>query len=129
MDERRRHEVQFVCQHGAFRSRIAAAYFNATAPDGWSATSAGVTPQSAVSERLRPLLAGTPAEPFIDDEPPREVDQDAAWTITIDADVPGAEAWRIHDAAADASSDTHIRDEIRDRVVNLVRDLRKPRTE
>jgi protein-tyrosine-phosphatase len=28
----------FVCPHGAAKSRLAAAYFNAAAPSGWHAT-------------------------------------------------------------------------------------------
>ena len=40
--------ILFVCEHGAFRSRIAAAYFNATGPAGWHAVSAGRDPQLVV---------------------------------------------------------------------------------
>ena len=116
--------MTFVCQHGAFRSRLAAAFFNAAAPAGWHAVSAGVTPQSEVSVRLLPLLAGSEAEAFIDTEAPRPVDAvKGIRTISIDADVPGAEAWRTGGASA---SDEEIRDEIRSLVHDLVASL--PRT-
>src|SRR5204863_5274006 len=63
--------ILFVCEHGAFRSRIAAAYFNAAAPKGWRALSAGRDPQAEVSARLEPLLAGTAAAEHLENGPPR----------------------------------------------------------
>jgi hypothetical protein len=114
--------VLFVCQHGAFRSRIAAAYFNASGLPGWTAISAGVTPQTAVSDRLVPLMSGTGAEGFIDHEPPRAVGEiPASRTIAIDADVPGAEEWRTTEEGR--PTDEQVRDEIRARVRGLVAEL------
>ncbi len=114
--------VVFVCQHGAFRSRMAAAYFNQAAPDGWSAISAGVTPQAEISDRLAPLMAGTGAENFIDDEVPRALPRAAAARmIAIDADLPGAELWRTTDQPP--ATDEQLRDEIRERVTRLVSEL------
>jgi protein-tyrosine-phosphatase len=109
-------QIVFVCQHGAFRSRIAAAYFNAAAPAGWRATSAGVTPQHEVSERLLPLLSGTDVEAQADLDPPRTVDGlTADRVVAIDADVEGAETWRTT-----AETDEGLRDEIRGRVREIV---------
>jgi hypothetical protein len=115
-------QIVFVCQHGAFRSRIAAACFNAAAPPGWSAISAGITPQSEVSTRIDPLLAGSRAAAFVDRAPPRSLDStSAARVIAIDATVPGAETWST-DELADGS-DERLRDEIRDRVRELIGEL------
>ena len=114
--------VAFVCQHGAFRSRIAAAYFNAMAPPGWSATSAGATPQREVSERLTPTMAGTGVEPFVDLGSPRSMDAlKPALVIAIDSDVPGAETWST--ANGEPISDVEVRDRLRTRVADLVRRL------
>ena len=113
-------QVVFVCQHGAFRSRIAAAYFNAAATAGWSAISAGVTPQTEVSPRLGPLMAGTGVEEHIDASPPRSLgDRAAARVIAIDVNVAGAETWRIGNAA----TDEELREEIRKRVERLVAEV------
>ena len=124
MPEESNRQVVFVCQHGGFRSRMAAAYFNAVAPTGWSATSAGVTPQSLVSDRVRPMLEGTEAEQFIDESPPRAIDSQGRGSVTvaIDAEVPGAEVWRTSD---EPRTDEEIRDEVRRRVEALVGSLRE----
>jgi len=47
--------VLFLCEHGAFRSRIASAFFNAASPSGWRGLSAGRDPQAEASPRLGPL--------------------------------------------------------------------------
>ena len=47
--------VVFVCEHGAFRSRIAAAFFNAASPSGWRGLSAGRDPLAEASPLLGPL--------------------------------------------------------------------------
>ena len=113
-------QVVFVCQHGAFRSRIAAAYFNAASPNGWSASSAGVTPQAEVSPRLDPLMTGTGVEEHVDASPPRSLgDGSAARVIAIDVDTAGAETWRI----GTATTDEVLREEIRRRVERLVAEV------
>jgi protein-tyrosine-phosphatase len=112
--------IIFVCQHGAFRSRMAAAFFNAARPAGWEAVSAGLTPQSEVSERVVPLLAGTEAETFADLGNPRPLDPARAdRIIAIDAQLDGSEEW-----TTDADTDEAIRDQIRARVLQLVDELR-----
>ena len=111
--------IAFVCEHGAFRSRLAAAFFNRLRPDGWEASSAGLTPQSEVSVRVGPLLAGTGAEAFADLGKPSPLDPlEADRIIAIDALVDGAEVW-----TTTASSDEELRDEIRLRVDHLVAEL------
>jgi hypothetical protein len=116
--------IQFVCEHGAFRCRIAAAYFDALAPRGWSSTTGGVTPQAEVSERLLPTLAGTEAEPFVDSSAPRAAREGVATrTIVIDSDLPMAEdAWQT---AEDGQSltDEQLREQIKRGVERLIADL------
>ena len=86
--------VLFVCEHGAFRSRIAAAYFNAAAPKGWRALSAGRDPQAEVSARLEPLLTGTPAAEHLESDPPRGVAAVLSdRVIAIDCMLDGADLW------------------------------------
>ncbi len=122
MTDRDHQQIVFVCQHGAFRSRIAAACFNAAAPHGWSAVSAGVTPQSEVSERLVPLLAGTAAADYADLGPPQPLAHSAGMrVVAIDADVPGATLWRL--SAAASHSDEVLAEEIRHRVLALLGEL------
>ena len=122
MSEPERQLVVFVCQHGAFRSRIAAAYFNAMAPEGWSATSAGAEPQQDVSERLVPMMAGTGAEAYVDLEAPHALDDlQAARVIAIDSNAFGDETWST--SRGEPISDEEVRDRIRARVVELVNRL------
>ncbi|HTP53812.1 MAG TPA: arsenate reductase ArsC [Thermoplasmata archaeon] len=49
--------VVFVCVENACRSLMAEAAFNANAPDGWRATSAGTRPAEAANPRTGPMLA------------------------------------------------------------------------
>jgi hypothetical protein len=122
-------QIVFVCQHGAFRSRLAAAYFNQAAPRGWHAISAGVTPQSQVSERVAPLLQGTDASRFVDADPPRGLDAvSGSVTIAIDVELPGAESWVTTADDADLS-DLELRDVIRGRVQDFVAKLGEPAAE
>ncbi len=113
--------VLFVCPHGAGKSRMAAAFFNQLAPAGWRATSAGQEPQETLGTNAIRLLAGTPAEPFLDRELPRPLAAVAApdRTVAIDCDVPGAERW----ALGNQQFDEAMRDEIRGRVEALARTL------
>ena len=111
--------VLFVCEHGAFRSRIAAAYFNATAPKGWRALSAGRDPQAEISARLEPLLTGTPAAEHLESDPPRGVDAVLSdRVIAIDCTLDGADLW-----VTEAQAEQALRDEIAQRTRRLVREL------
>jgi hypothetical protein len=116
-----RRTVLFVCQHGAGRSRLAAAWFNHAAPNGWWATTAGVAPQQQVSAHAPRLLAGTAAEPALDHAPPRPLSAVAGpdLVITIDCAVPGATRWDLLASDFDDAMCT----ELRDRVDALVQTL------
>ena len=104
----------FVCPHGAAKSRMAAAFFNAAAPSGWHATTAGHEPAARVNPLTLQLVKGTVAEPHLDLEPPRPL---AAVTnpdrvVAIDCPVPGAEQWNLdHQEMGEA-----MRDELERRV-------------
>jgi Low molecular weight phosphotyrosine protein phosphatase len=116
--------VAFVCQHGALRSRIAAAFFNAWAPVGWSATSAGVKPQSQPSTRLVKVMAGTDAEEFVDRARPRsiaDIPTSESRVIAIDTLVPDAESWSTKTRRE--PGDAALRDEISRQVRALVNEI------
>lgn len=115
--------IQFVCEHGAFRCRIAAAYFDALAPQGWSATTGGVTPQDEISERLLPALDGTEAAPFVDTSAPRAAREGVAVrTIVIDADLPAAdEVWQTSDG--EPLPEEELRERIKRGVERLIQNL------
>lgn len=87
--------VLFVCEHGAGRSRVAAACFSQIAPAGWVAFSAGVEPQATLGDSAAKMLAGTAAAAFLDVDPPRPIERVAAPNriIAIDCTVPSAERW------------------------------------
>jgi arsenate reductase len=59
--------VLFVCVENAARSLMAEALFNADAPPGWRATSAGTRPAAQANPRTGPMLAelgiSAPAHP------------------------------------------------------------------
>ena len=111
--------ILFVCEHGVFRSRIAAAYFNAGGPIGWRALSAGRDPQLTVSARLGPLLPGTAAAEYLETEAPRHAeDVTADRVIAVDCTQSGAEHW-----TTSADWDEALRDELAARVKVLAREL------
>ena len=111
--------VVFVCEHGAFRSRIAAAYFNAAAVPGWGALSAGREPQAEASPRLGPLLAGSGAAEHLETAPPTGLEAVRAdRLIAIDCAVEGAERW-----VTSAQSDHELCDEIAGRIDGLRREI------
>lgn len=111
----------FVCPHGAGKSRIAAAWFGALAPTGWTATTAGIEPQVSVSVHAPRLLADTPALAFLDQEVPRRLSavQGPALVVAIDCPagaVPGAVTWEL----AHTEFGEELAAEIRRRVLDLV---------
>lgn len=120
--------ITFVCEHGALRSRIAAAHFNAWAPAGWSAISAGVNPQSEPSARLQKVMAGTVAAQFVDRARPRsiaDVPTPGVRVIAIDTPVPDAESWAT---ASSDGDDAALRDEISRQVRALVDEITASRS-
>jgi hypothetical protein len=115
--------VLFVCPHGAGKSRIAQAYFDAVTTDGWHSVSAGTQPQATVSAHAGRLLADTPAA-TLDTAIPRPVhavpDPDVVVAIDCtDPPLPGAVAWSLQHQ----EFDTAMRDELRGLVAGLVREL------
>jgi hypothetical protein len=93
---------------------LAAAYFNAAAPSGWHATTAGQDPAAGINPLTLQLMKGSAAEPYLDVDPPRPL---AAVTnpdriVAIDCQVPGAEQWNlVHQEMGEA-----LRDELARRV-------------
>jgi hypothetical protein len=111
--------VVFVCAHGAARSRLAAAWFNADPPAGWHATTAaGEEPATALNPRVAALLAGTPARDHLDAGPPRML-AGGDLVVAIDCAVPGAQRWDLHATEVGEA----MRDELRVRVEGLTRTL------
>jgi protein-tyrosine-phosphatase len=115
--------VVFVCAHGAARSRIAAAWFNADPPPGWHATTAaGDHPSAQLNPHVAALLAGTSAARHLDRSQPRPLPaaDGGDLLIAVDCALPGAHLWTL---AAD-ELDEAMRDELRDRVATLAETLR-----
>jgi hypothetical protein len=115
----------FVCLHGAAMSRIAAAYFDQTAPAGWHGLSAGVDPAGTLSHTAARLLAGTTAVAYLDLAPPRPISAlprpervIALRNPEVRYELEGAEIWDLTHAGGDS-----LRDEIQVRVETLVRTL------
>jgi arsenate reductase len=120
--------VLFVCLHGMGMSRLAAAFFNSSAPAGWQAVSAGLEPGESLSPTAARLLAGTPAEPFLDRASPRAIGSapsaDRVIAIrnpSIRFEVPGAATWDL----ASPEFAEHMCDEISVRIERLTQQLAK----
>jgi protein-tyrosine-phosphatase len=118
--------VLFVCPHGAGKSRIAQAYFDALHIGGWRAVSAGTQPQATVSAHAARLLAGTPAGDTLDTGLPRPVSAVADPDLVVAIDcaeppAPGAVLWRLRHQ----TFDTALRDEIHDLVTRLAAGLQR----
>jgi protein-tyrosine-phosphatase len=117
--------VLFVCPHGAGKSRLAAAWFQASAPPGWRGTSAGTTPQEAVSEHAPRLLAGTGVAHLLDNAPPRHVSAVPQPDLVVAIDCPPDDVksatlhWRLHNTGFDEA----MRDELRTRAESLAEHL------
>jgi protein-tyrosine-phosphatase len=113
--------VLFVCPHGAAKSRIAAAFFDRVAPEGWAALSAGVEPQETVGLNAIRLLKGTDAEALLDLAPPRSVAMVPSpdRIVAIDCDVPHAERWDLRHREFEEP----MREELRSRSEALAREV------
>jgi len=115
--------VLFVCAHGAYRSRLAAAFFNAAAPIGWRAASAGLDPQHEMSAAAIELATSTAAEAHLERGRPSAL-ADAGPVdriVAIDCDVAGADRWDL--AVGDVGPPQ--RDELRARAEQLAAELRR----
>lgn len=126
--------VVFVCPHGIGKSRMAAALFEAgvkaAGMESWSAaTAAGEEPGEALSAHAVRLLAGSPAERFLQPGPGRRLgelaiptDADRVLVVGIDLDPDGGRvdrSWRLETQ----SPDEHMRAEIGAHVSRLVEEL------
>lgn len=128
--------VLFVCVENAGRSLMAEAFFNACAPAGWRATSAGTEPARTADPRTAPMLREVGAD--LPTHPPRRLTNDeiesAALRITMGcldrASCPArlqarpVVDWALPDPARlDDEGFRRVRDDIRERVASLVREL------
>ncbi|MBA2794136.1 MAG: hypothetical protein H0U32_09145 [Thermoleophilaceae bacterium] len=113
--------VLFVCPHGAGKSRIAAAFFDHVAPEGWRAISAGQDPADQVSAHALMLLRGTECEEFLDRGAPRALTDvpSPSRIVAIDCEVEGAERWDLEERVIGGG----MRDEIRRRAQALAREV------
>lgn len=128
--------VLFVCVENAARSLMAEAFFNAAAPDGWCAISAGTSPALAPNPRTAPMLAELGLR--LPDHRPRRLTPEetaaASARITMgcleSSSCPARlrslplEDWALPDPASlDDAAFRQVRDEIRARVQELIRRL------
>jgi len=126
--------VLFVCVENTFRSVMAEAIFNARAPTGWRAASAGVQPAAEINPVAVELLREIGIE--IEGKVPREVTPDmiaqANRVVTfgcLDRCPVGAvgksEDWPIHGATGKTRAELKaIREELVRRVDDLLRRIR-----
>ncbi len=126
--------VLFVCVENTFRSVLSEAIFNASAPVGWCAESAGVQPANAIN----PVVIGLLREIGIEIQPrtpalvTREQVAEATRVITfgcLDRCPIGAEGksedWFISGAAGKTPEELRvIRDELRRRIAILIERIR-----
>ena len=122
--------VLFVCVENTFRSVMAEAIFNANAPPGWKAESAGVRPATEINPVAVELLREIGIE--VGSKTPRLVTPEmvsSAWRVVtlrcMDSCPIGAadkgEDWPLHGATGKTMDELRgIRDEIRRRVVLLI---------
>jgi hypothetical protein len=116
--------VLFICPHGAGKSRIAAAWFNANPAPGWTATTAGITPQPMVSAHAARLLMGTPALAHLDHGFPRPLGAVPEPALVVAIDCPpttatDARRWALTPGDFSAA----MAQDLRNRVEALVREL------
>ena len=127
----------FVCVHNAARSLMAEAIFNAQAPPGWVAVSAGTAPAAAPEARTGPMLAEIGL--VLPDHPPqlltREAMEEAQLRVTMgcldDASCPARlrelplRDWGLADPSKlDDAGFREVRRAIEDRVARLAVELR-----
>jgi protein-tyrosine-phosphatase len=127
--------VLFVCVENSFRSQIAEAYFNKYAPEGWTATSAGLTP----AERVHPNAVRLMQEEGIDishKKPKpmtRELQEKSEVAIIVCSGslcpvvyTKRVEEWNMPDPAKMPLDEARkVRDAIKAKVLDLVERLKK----
>jgi protein-tyrosine-phosphatase len=100
--------VVFVCQHGAGKSRVAAAWFATMAPPGWRAASAGLTPQATVSPHAAGMI-GDAAEHLDTTRPKALTDVAGELLVGIDCVLPAARHWRLAAEWPDPATASELR--------------------
>lgn len=127
--------VLFVCVENSFRSQIAEAYFNAYAPKGWGAVSAGLTP----AENVHPNAVKLMLEEGIDishKKPQlmtRELQENAYMAVIVCSGslcpvvyTKYVEEWNIPDPSEMSLEEAReVRNLIKGRVLNFVERLRR----
>lgn len=126
--------VLFVCVENTFRSVLSEAIFNAQAPDGWRAESAGVQPAGAINPDVAGLLQdiGIRLGPKTPRTVTPELIRQARRVITfgcLDQCPTGAKGksddWPLPPAAGKTRHELRaIRDELRTRITRLIGSLR-----
>lgn len=129
--------VLFICVENACRSLMAEAMFNGDPPTGWRAQSAGTQPAEAPNPRTEPMLQEIGLS--IPPHPPRLLTHammdEAKLRVTMgcldDASCPAhlktlkVTDWGLRDPAKlDDTGFRKVRDELRDRVEGLIRELK-----
>jgi protein-tyrosine-phosphatase len=127
--------VLFVCVENSFRSQIAEAYFNKYAPEGWTATSAGIK----LADRVHPNAVRLMLEEGIDishKKPQimtRELQEKADIAIIVCSGAlcpvvytQHVEEWKMPDPAKMPLEEARkVRDEIKDRVLELIERIKR----
>ena len=128
-------KVLFACVHNAGRSQMAAAFFNALAPLGLSAISAGTEPANAVHPEV--VAAMREVEIDLSTVKPKKLTEaiagEADLLVTMGCGeacpfVPGLRRmdWPLSDPKGGSLADVRgIRDEIENRVVSLLEELQR----
>ncbi len=128
--------VLFVCIENSFRSVMAEAFFNAHAPPGWRAESAGTdTEEKSLNPRVVPIMREVGLD--VSGKRPRQVTTEMirdAWRVVtfhcFDRCPAGAvgksEDWSIPGATGKTEAQLReIRDEVKRQVLDLIRRLPK----
>ncbi|MCS7146221.1 MAG: arsenate reductase ArsC [Nitrososphaerota archaeon] len=135
MPEEIKRRVLFVCVENRFRSQVAEAYFNRYAPEGWVAVSAGIRPSNSVHPKAVELMLEEGID--ISAKKPRyltrelQEEADLAVIVCSGDECPVVFAkkvlvWGIPDPADKPYDEAKkLRDEIKTRVLNLIKSLKE----
>ncbi len=127
--------VLFVCVENTFRSILSEAIFNAHAPPGWRAESAGVQPATEINPLAVELLSEVGIH--IAGKTPRLVTRDMvsrAWRVVtfgcLDRCPIGAEGkaedWQVPTSTGKSAQELRaIRDELNKRVLSLIEEIKR----
>lgn len=125
--------ILFVCVENTFRSIMSEAIFNANAPKGWHAESAGVQPAEAINPLAVELLREIGIE--IGSKTPRVVSKELitrAWRVItfgcVDRCPIGAkekaEDWLIPGSTGKSMKELReLREELKSRIFNLIKEI------